>query len=78
MVGLGVCSKGVSPLVIFEDETMSHNRYIKEVLSVALKFGNDMFGIDWTFKQVSTKVPIHAKSQEWCGKHFPCFISKNH
>ena len=43
MVWLGVCSKGVSPLVIFENETVDHDRYIKEVLPVALKFGNDMF-----------------------------------
>ena len=48
MIWLGVCSNGVSspPLVIFEDGTMDHDRYIKEVLPVALKFGNDMFGID--------------------------------
>ena len=44
MVWSGVCSKGVSPLVIFEDEAMDHDRYIKEMLQVALKFGNDMFG----------------------------------
>ena len=31
MVLLGVCSKGVSSLVIFEDGTMDHDRYIKEM-----------------------------------------------
>ena len=60
----GVCSKGVSSLVISEDGTMDHDRYIKEVLPVALKFGNDMFGTDWTFQQDSTTAHIHAKSQE--------------
>ena len=48
-VCLGVCSKGVSPLMIFEDGTMDYDRYIKKVLPVVLKFGNDMFGTDWTF-----------------------------
>ena len=52
------------PLVIFEDGTIDHDRYIKEVLPVALKFGNDMFGTDWTFQQDSAKSHIHAKSQE--------------
>ncbi|CAF1928957.1 unnamed protein product [Rotaria magnacalcarata] len=51
MVWLGVCSKGVSPLVIFENGTVDHDQYIKEVLPIALKFGNDMFGNDWTFQQ---------------------------
>ena len=41
---LGVCSKGVYPLVIFEEGTVDHERHIQEVLSVALKFGNDMCG----------------------------------
>ncbi len=39
MVWLGVCSKGVAPLVIFEDGSVDHARYIQEVLSVALKYG---------------------------------------
>jgi transposase len=78
MVWLGICSKGVSPLVIFENGTVDHDRYIKEVLPVALKFGNDMFGNDWTFQQDGAKSHTHAKSQEWCAKHFPSFIDKDH
>ena len=79
MLWLRACSKGVSPpLVIFEDGTMDHDRYIKEVLPVALKFGNDMFEIDWTFQQDSAKSYIHAKSQERCVKYFRCFIDKDH
>ncbi|CAM4811156.1 unnamed protein product [Rotaria magnacalcarata] len=46
MVWLAVCSKDVSPLVIFEDGTVDHDLYIKEVLPVALKFGHDTFGAD--------------------------------
>ena len=42
MVWLGVCTKDVFPLVIFESDTLDHDRYIKEVLPVALKYSNDM------------------------------------
>ena len=41
---LGVYSKGVSLLVVFEEGTVDHERYIQEVLPVALKFGNDTLG----------------------------------
>ena len=44
MVWLGVCSKGVSPIVIFYEGTIDHARYIREVLPVALKYGNDYPG----------------------------------
>ena len=60
VVGLGVCSKSVSPAVIFEDETMDHSRCIKEVLPVALKFDNDMFGTDWTFQEDRQCKIIHS------------------
>ena len=61
MVWLGVCSKDV---VLFKDGTMDHDQYIKEVLLVAVKFGNDIFGNDWTFQQDNAKAHIHVKSQE--------------
>ncbi|CAF4380380.1 unnamed protein product [Rotaria magnacalcarata] len=64
MVWLAVCSKGVSPVVIFENGTVDHDRYIKEVLPAALKFGNDTFGAAWTFQQDDARSHIHAKSQE--------------
>ncbi|CAF3966827.1 unnamed protein product [Rotaria sp. Silwood1] len=37
MVWLGVCFKGVTPLVIFDEETVNHERYIEKVLPVAKK-----------------------------------------
>ena len=37
IVWLGPYSKELSPLVIFDNGTVDHNRYINEVLSVALK-----------------------------------------
>ena len=78
MVWLGVCSKGVSPLVTFESDTLDHDQYIKEMLPVALKYGNDMFGDDWTFQQDDAKAHIHEKSQECCVKNFSSFIDKDH
>ena len=36
MVWLGACSKGLSPLVVFKNGTVDHNRYINEMLPVAL------------------------------------------
>jgi hypothetical protein len=78
MVWLGVCSKGVSPLVIFENGTADHDRYIKEVLRVALKYGNGILGNDWTFQQDGVKPHIHTKTQEWCPKKFSFFIYKDH
>ena len=64
MVWLGVCSKGVSSLMIFESDTLDHDRYIKEVLPVALKYGNDMLEDDWTFQQDGAKPHIREKPQE--------------
>ncbi|CAF1656820.1 unnamed protein product [Rotaria magnacalcarata] len=69
--------------ILFSDEkmfdigTVNHERYIKEVLPIALKFGNDTFGNDWTFQQDGAKPHTHAKSQEWCAEHFPSFIGAN-
>ncbi|CAF5170958.1 unnamed protein product, partial [Rotaria magnacalcarata] len=39
MAWLGVCSKGVTLLVIFDQGTVDHKVYIQNVLPVALEFG---------------------------------------
>ena len=44
MVWLGTCSKGLTPLIILDEGTMDHRRYIDEILPVALKYGNKGFG----------------------------------
>ena len=44
MVWLGACSKGLTPLIILDEGTMDHRRYIDEILLVALKYGNEGFG----------------------------------
>ena len=78
MVWLGGCSKEVSPLVIFEKGTVDHDRYIKEVLPVALKYGNKVFDKEWVFQEDGAKPHIHEKTQDWYAKNFSSFIDKDH
>ena len=78
MVWLGAHLKGTSPLVIFEEETSDHARYIKGVLSVALKYENKVFGSDWTFKQDGNTPHTHQLNEQRCQDHFPPFIDKDH
>jgi hypothetical protein len=66
MVWLGACYKGVTPPVIFQDGTVDHARYIKEVLRVALKHENNVFGDNWTCQQDGARPHIHRLTQEWC------------
>ena len=74
MVWLGVCSKRLSPLVTFENGTVNYNRYINEVLLVAVKYGNSILGSAWIFQQDGAKPHFHEKTQEWCPNNFPSFI----
>ena len=78
MVWLGVCFKEFLPLVVFENGTVDHNRYINEVLPVALKYGNSIFGNDWIFQQDGAKSHFHEKTQEWSANNFPSFIQRDH
>ena len=64
MVWVAVCSQGVSPLIIFEDGTLDHVRYINEVLPVALHYENKVFRNHWTFQQDGGRPHIHAKTQQ--------------
>ena len=77
MVWLAVCSEGVAPLVLFEKDTLDHHRYIKEVLPVALRYGNSQFGNKWTFQQDNGTPHTHRETQEWCCRHFPSFLDKD-
>lgn len=78
MVWLAVCSKGVSPIVIFDEGTINHDRYIREVLPVALKYGNKTLGTNWTFQQDGAMPHVHQITQQWCKDNFPSFIDKDH
>ena len=77
MVWRGACSKGITPLVIFEQGTVDHARYIEENLSVALEYGDKNFGDDWTFQHDGAKPHIHHLTQQWCRDHFPSSIDKD-
>lgn len=78
MVWLGVCSQGVTPLVIFDQGTVDHARYIDNVLPVALEYGNKTFRKHWIFQQDGAKPHIHHLTQKWCLDNFPSFIDKDH
>ncbi|CAF3318649.1 unnamed protein product [Rotaria socialis] len=77
MVRLGVYSEGLSAQVIFEDGPMDTQRYIDEVLPIALECGNEMLGEHCTYQQDGARPHIHYFSQKWSIDHFPSFISKD-
>ena len=78
MVWLGVFSKVVSPLVVLGTESMNHEQDIKDVLPVALKYGNETFENDCIFQQDNAALHTHILAQQWCQDHFPMFIDKDH
>ena len=43
MVGSDICSKGVTPLVIFDQGTVDRVEYIKNILSITFKYENKTF-----------------------------------
>ena len=59
---------------------MDAKKYIKEVLSAAHKYGNNMLGSHCTYKQDGARPHINHLTQDWCANsdHFPDFISKDH
>ena len=71
MVWLDACSKGITPLGILDEGTVDHIVYIKKVLLVALKYGNETFGRDWVFQQDGAKPHSHHLTQQWCRDNFP-------
>ena len=75
---LGVCSKGLSSLVIFENETVDHHRYINEVPPAALKYENSIFGNDQTFQQDDAKPHFHEETQKCFTNNFPSFVDRDH
>ena len=78
MVWLAVCSKGVSPIVIFYESTVDHAQYIREVLLMALKSGNDILGIHWTFQEDGAMPDVRHLTQQQCENNFTLFIDKDH
>ncbi len=76
MVWLGVCGEGLTVLVILEDGAMGAERYIDEVLPIALKSGNKMLGNNLTFQKDNARPHTHHLTQKWCADHFLAFIPK--
>lgn len=78
MVWLGVCSEGISPMVILDKGTMNHKVYIQKVLPVAKKFGSKVFGNNWVYQQDGASPHTHHLTQQWCKENLPSFIDKEH
>ena len=64
MVWLGACSMGLTPLIILDEGIMDHRRDMDEILQVALKYGNESFGDNWTF------------DRGWCQATYACLNSR--
>ena len=52
---------------------MDHRRYIDEILPVALKYGNEGFGDNWTFQQDSAKPHTHSLNSRMMLDEFSIF-----
>ena len=63
---------------MFDEGTIDHDRYIREMLLMALKSGNDILGIYWTFQQDGTMPDVDHLTQQWCRDNVPSFIDTNH
>ena len=68
-----MCSEGVSPIAILDEETIDHARHIEDILPVALKYGNDILGTHWTLQQDDPMPHVHHLSQQWCKDNFPLY-----
>ena len=62
MVRLAVCLESVASRVLFEKDTLDHHHYIKEVLSVVLRYGNSKVGNNWTFQQDNGTPHTHQET----------------
>ena len=74
---LGAWSKDITPLVILDEGTVDHSCYMKNVLPLALKYGNEIFGDRWIIQQDGANPHRHHLTQEWCRDNFPLFIDKD-
>ena len=63
MVWLPVSSKDLSLMLSFKEGTIDHHRYITEILSVALKYGNQTLASHWSCEQDAAKPDIHHLTQ---------------
>ena len=64
-------------MLIFKEEMIDHDRYFREILPVALKYGNQIRASHWTCEQDGARPHIHHPTQQWCEKNFSSFINKS-
>ena len=62
--------------MIFDDGTIDANRYIKEILPVVRKCGNNVLGSHWTYQQDGARSNINHLTQDGCANpdHFLDFM----
>ena len=70
-------SKGLTLLVILDERTIDRGCYIKNLLPVALKYENEVFGDRWIFQQDGANPRRHHLKEEWCRDNFPSLIDKD-
>ena len=64
-------------MLILDEGTVDHNCYIKNVLSAALKYGNEVFVDKCIFQQDGAKLHGDHLTEEWCRDNFPSLIDKD-
>ena len=77
MVWLGVCYDGVTRPVIIENGSINHQRYIDEILPIALKDGQKLMGKQFTYQQDGATAHTDRHTQKWCKDNFWDFWPKS-
>ena len=60
-------------MIILDEGTMDHRRYIDKILPVVLKYGNEGFGGNWTFEQDGAKPHTHSLNSRMVPHEFFIF-----
>ena len=74
MVWLGAWSKGITPLVLFEEGILNHDRKSFRWLSSTETRSSDN---DWTLQPNGARPHIHNLTESWCRVHLPSLIEKD-
>jgi transposase len=77
MIWLGVCYNGVTRPVIIEKGSINHQRYIDEMLTIALKDGQKLMGHEFIYQQDGAPAHTASHTQAWCKDHFWDFWPKS-
>lgn len=77
MIWLGACYDGVTRPVIIEKGTIDNDRYINEILPIALQDGIELMGKEFIYQQDGAPAHTHHRTQSWCKSHFWDFWPKS-